>query len=233
LEALRAIADEHDLKLIEDCAHALGATYKSRPIGAWGDSAIFSFQAIKHMTTIDGGILTLKDERLIDEAKQRRWFGLRKGIERSQSNITLQGFKYNMTNVAAVIGLAQLDDISTKIQKHIMHGKFLDALVARTEGVSSARIVDGAQPSYWIYTLLAHSESKADTLINTFNAHKIGASKLHKPNHQHSIFASPLTNLPNTDDFFARLVHVPCGWWLNKQSLKLISSVLTNSQDND
>ncbi|MDB6047255.1 MAG: UDP-4-amino-4-deoxy-L-arabinose--oxoglutarate aminotransferase, partial [Pseudomonas sp.] len=60
LKELRNIADRYSLSLIEDCAHALGAEYDDQPIGSIGDYAIFSFQAIKHMTTVDGGMLVIK-----------------------------------------------------------------------------------------------------------------------------------------------------------------------------
>src|SRR3546814_10638404 len=63
----------HGIALIEDCAHALGASDGGSPIGTIGDAAIFSFQAIKHMTTADGGLLTLKDPNLLDAARRLRW----------------------------------------------------------------------------------------------------------------------------------------------------------------
>src|SRR3546814_19244335 len=70
VRALREIADRHGIALIEDCAHALGASDGGSPIGTIGDAAIFSFQAIKHMTTADGGLLTLKDPNLLDAARR-------------------------------------------------------------------------------------------------------------------------------------------------------------------
>ena len=65
-----------NIPLIEDAAHALGATYKKRPIGSTSDYTIFSFQAIKHITTADGGMLMIKDQAKVDEAKRLRWFGI-------------------------------------------------------------------------------------------------------------------------------------------------------------
>jgi dTDP-4-amino-4,6-dideoxygalactose transaminase len=76
MDALQAIADEHGLLLIEDAAHALGATYKGRSIGGISDFTIFSFQAIKHITTGDGGMLLLKDPDMADQARRLRWFGI-------------------------------------------------------------------------------------------------------------------------------------------------------------
>jgi dTDP-4-amino-4,6-dideoxygalactose transaminase len=85
LRALRQIADQNGIVLIEDAAHALGSSYGGQGIGAFGDYAIFSLQAIKHMTTVDGGILTMRDSSKVSEARKLRWFGMAKGVlERSQ-----------------------------------------------------------------------------------------------------------------------------------------------------
>src|SRR5262249_36914303 len=73
---LQKIADEHGLKLIEDAAHAIGATYRGRSIGSISDFTMFSFQAIKNITTGDGGMLILNDEVLAARARRIRWFGI-------------------------------------------------------------------------------------------------------------------------------------------------------------
>ncbi|MFB0983973.1 MAG: aminotransferase class I/II-fold pyridoxal phosphate-dependent enzyme [Acinetobacter towneri] len=70
LDGLRKLADEHGIALIEDCAHALGARYAEQAIGTIGDYGIFSFQAIKHMTTVDGGMLAMRDKGRLDEEKK-------------------------------------------------------------------------------------------------------------------------------------------------------------------
>jgi len=76
MDEIRKIAIEHDLPVIEDAAHALGAMYRGKPIGAISEYTIFSFQAIKHITTGDGGMLCLTDEEKYREAVRRRWFVL-------------------------------------------------------------------------------------------------------------------------------------------------------------
>lgn len=147
LTRLRAIADKHGIKLIEDCAHALGAVYAGGPIGSIGDFAIFSFQAIKHMTTIDGGALVLKDASKIDEAKRLRWFGLAKGVPRTEVDIKKLGFKYNMNNVTATIGLQQLTGINSHLDRHRSNGQFFDNALQGIAGLTPAKIENGAEPT--------------------------------------------------------------------------------------
>lgn len=214
LTALRAIADEHGIALIEDCAHALGARFQGQPIGSFGDSAIFSFQAIKHMTTVDGGALILRDARQIDLARRLRWFGLAKGVPRIEVDITQPGYKYNMHNVAAVVGLAQLGHIDGLLARHRENGTFFDRQLAGISGIEPAHILDGSAPSYWLYTLLCDDSVAVEHSLGEVG---ISASKLHRPNHLHSVFAPFAGSLPGLDSFYRRLVHVPCGWWVDDE----------------
>jgi dTDP-4-amino-4,6-dideoxygalactose transaminase len=114
LDALFALADRHQLALVEDAAHALPAAYRGRPIGAGRNPVAFSFYATKNLTTAEGGMLT-GDEDFIDRARVFSLHGMSrdawKRYDRGGSwryDILLPGFKYNMTDVQASLGLAQL-----------------------------------------------------------------------------------------------------------------------------
>jgi perosamine synthetase len=217
LDELRTLADRFGLKLIEDCAHALGARFKGQPIGSFGDFSIFSFQSIKHMTTVDGGMLVVREASMLDLGRRLRWFGLRKGQPRTSNNITVSGFKYNMTNVTATIGLAQLAWINELLLRHVENGRSLDNALAGLSKESPSPVLDGAEPTYWVYTLLS---TRADELINELNSRGFMASKLHRPSTYHSVFAPFRKHLPGLDLFYARLVHLPCGWWLSPENRK-------------
>lgn len=212
LRALREIADRHGIALIEDCAHALGARDDGVPIGTIGDAAIFSFQAIKHLTTIDGGMLTVRDETKLALARQLRWFGLSKGVPRTEVDIKTPGFKYNMNNVTGLIGRMQLASIGEAIARHIDNGHYFDRAFDTLSGVRPARVRAGSDPSYWLYTLLCDD---ADRVMNALNAAGVMASKLHRPNHLHSVFAPFAGPMPGLERFYHRLLHLPCGWWVD------------------
>ncbi|GAC1374964.1 MAG: DegT/DnrJ/EryC1/StrS family aminotransferase [Aquirhabdus sp.] len=223
LAAIRKIADEFNIPLIEDCAHALGATYDGKPIGSIGDFGIFSFQAIKHMTTVDGGLLTIKDPKHITAAKKFRWFGMLKGVPRTEVDIQTIGYKYNMNNVTAAIGLVQLNHIDNIVNKYIANGQYYDNQFDGMHDINFARCDAGAKPSYWLYTLL--SDHSAD-LEKALNAAGFMASKLHRPNNLHSIFQSSDKPLPGLDLFYKRLLHIPCGWWVSDEDRAQIVDVI-------
>jgi perosamine synthetase len=223
LAEVRAIADEFAIPLIEDCAHALGATYDGKPIGTVGDFGIFSFQAIKHMTTVDGGMLTMADAKHMTAAKKFRWFGMLKGVPRTEVDIQTIGYKYNMNNVNATIGLVQLKHIAAVLDRHISNGSYYDKQFQDTPGVGFARCDSVAKPSYWLYTLLS---DHAEDIERALNAANIMASKLHRPNNFHSIFRSAKKPLPGLDQFYRRLLHIPCGWWVSDEDRERIVAVI-------
>lgn len=223
LAELKQLADEHGIALIEDCAHALGAHYQDQPIGTIGHYGIYSFQAIKHMTTVDGGLLTFIDDSQMEAAKKFRWFGMLKGVPRTEVDITSVGYKYNMNNVNATIGRVQLQSISAVLDRHIQNGKFYDAQLESVSGVDFARCDAVAEPSYWIYTLLCDDSANME---NALKAAGIAASKLHRPNNLHSIFAASRRELSGLDTFYKRLLHIPCGWWVSDEDRDRIVNVI-------
>lgn len=223
LAEIRAIADEFGIPLIEDCAHALGATYDGKAVGSIGDFGIFSFQAIKHMTTIDGGVLTVADPKLMTAVKKFRWFGMLKGVPRTEVDIQTIGYKYNMSNVNATIGLIQLNHISSILNRHISNGKYYDEQLQSIPEVDFARCDAAAKSSYWLYTLLS---DHAEAIEKALNAAGVMASKLHRPNNLHSIFKASKKPLPGLDQFYKRLLHIPCGWWVSDEDRQRIVDVI-------
>jgi len=123
MDRLYAIASKHKLRVVEDAAQAIGSSWKGKPIGSFGDFVSFSFQANKNITTSEGGCLVLNNE---DEAKLAEKYRLQ-GVTRSGIDgieVDVLGGKYNMTDIAAAIGLgqfAQLDAITAQRRKLARH----------------------------------------------------------------------------------------------------------------
>jgi perosamine synthetase len=225
MSAIRKIADSYAVPIIEDCAHALGARYQGHPVGTLGDFAIFSFQAIKHLTTIDGGMLVLRDPSRVDSARKLRWFGLSKGVARTSVDIETAGFKYNMNNVTAAIGLVQLEVIEERLSIYRDNGRFFDERFGGLKGVTPGFVEDGVDPTYWLYTLCCDDWQ---AIASALAAAGFTASKVHRPNHLHSVFKPYRRPLPNLDCFYDRLVHLPCGPWIGKPERELIARTIEN-----
>ena len=224
MDAILEIAKKYKLFVIEDCAHALGAKIGNKSVGSFGDFAIFSFQAIKHITTIDGGMLILKNKKYAQRAKKIRWFGLLKGKPRDQNRIKELGFKYNMTNISAVMGLEQLKTFKSKLKKYQFNGNYLTNELIESNILIPARIDADSKPSFWFFTCTSSASKKAiSKLVNS----GIDASKVHLPNHFHPIFKNSIRGeLKNTERFYKQLIHLPSGWWVTKKDLDYIIKII-------
>ncbi|MNE57666.1 DegT/DnrJ/EryC1/StrS aminotransferase family protein [compost metagenome] len=125
--------------------------------------------------------------------------------------------------MAAVIGLQQLDYIAPLIERHRANGRFFDEALRGIAGIAPASVVDHANPSYWLYTLLADDCDEVERILTSAG---ISASKLHRPNHYHSVFKPFVTAMPGLDDFYRKLVHIPCGWWVSDEDRERIVETL-------
>jgi len=124
LDPLYALAQKHGLRVVEDCAHAIGAAYQGRRIGAFGDIQVMSFHPNKNMTTGEGGAVITQDAAVIQAIERLRFHGIdRNAFNRfaksgsQQYDVALPGFKYNMMDMQAALGIHQLPELDGFIDK--------------------------------------------------------------------------------------------------------------------
>jgi dTDP-4-amino-4,6-dideoxygalactose transaminase len=223
MDEFNKISNEFNIPIIEDAAHALGAKYNGKMIGSGQNMAIFSFQAIKHMTTVDGGILTVTNKKDFERARLLRWFGLDKKKPRLENDIIEAGYKYNMNNVNATIGNVQMQFIESIISKYVDNGKYFDNHLKNINGIELLNYHNNTEPSYWLYTIKVE---KRDDFIKMMEDNGVMASPLHHRNDAHSVFKESKRNLPNMDIFYNSFVHIPCGWWVNNEDREYIVDLI-------
>lgn len=208
------ISEEYNIPIIEDAAHALGSKFDGKMVGCNSPFTIFSLQAIKHMTTIDGGFLVVNSQENLDNARIKRWFGLDKTKPRLENDIKEVGYKYSMNNVNATIGLVQMRYLTSVLGKYIDNGRFFDSALQNTAGVQLLNYCDKTEPSYWLYTMKV---DRRDDFISMMEANGIMASPLHHRNDTHTLFSSSKRELVGLDEFYSQLIHIPCGWWVTDE----------------
>ncbi len=223
MAAIRALAVSHGLPVIEDAAHALGARYAGQPIGGQSEYAMYSLQAIKHLTTVDGGMLACRNPTDLPRGRRLRWFGIDRAAPRTEVDVAEVGYKYHMNNVTATIGLVQLEHIRPVIARHIANGKYFDAALRGIAGIELCAWDAAAEPSYWFYTVLAE---RRDELARRLTELGIGNSLAHKRNDRHSVFAASRCELPGLDRFYDAMLHIPCGWWVGDAERERIADAL-------
>ena len=220
------IAQPRGIKIVEDAAHALGASYRNTSVGecTYSDFTCFSFQAIKHLTTADGGAICCKKKSDAERIRKLRWFGLdrkfseRTGRSRWDQDIPESGFKVHMNNLNAAIGLEQMKYIDKILQGHADNGKFYD------ENIYNSRIKkmtqnNNAESAYWIYSLLVED---IDAFKKHLRDHSIASDVVHVRNDQYKVFEKFKCDLPGLDYFSSRLINIPVGWWITESERQYI-----------
>jgi len=226
MDELQSIADEWGIPIIEDAAHAMGATYKGKTIGEISDYTMFSFQAIKHITTGDGGMLLVKgtDE---DAAKRTRWFGIDRKAKQSgvwENDIKEIGYKYQMSDVAAAIGLAGLEEFDriSNYRKHLFN-LYCDELsnFADVEIVGINR--DDREHAAWLFTVLVNNRYD---LQNKLSGVGIESNQMHFRNDMYSIFKEHCDKeiFPNMDIIEDKYLVLPLHHKLSEKDVLRVCS---------
>ena len=223
MEEFNRIAHDFKIPVIEDAAHALGAKFNGQLIGSNSPYTLFSLQAIKHVTTVDGGFLCVGNQKDYEKARLKRWFGLDKTKSRLENDIQEVGFKYGMNNVTATIGLVQMRYLEEVLGRFISNGKYYDEHLKNISGVELVEYSKNTEASYWLYTMKVE---RREDFIKMMESEGITVSPLHHRNDTHSICSASRRELPGLEEFYSRLIHIPCGWWVSGEERERIVSCI-------
>ena len=211
LTELNKIAKRYKIKLIQDAAQSLGNFYKNKPITQYSDFTIFSFQAIKHISSGDGGLLCFKDKKILKKAYRMRWFGidrLKKQGGTWENDIKEIGFKYQMTDLGAAILLDALKEFS-KIKQH--RKKIFSIYEKNLKNNKKVKVVNSVGKfthSNWLFTILV---DKKDLLQKKLRQSNIETNQVHFRNDRYSIFKKFVKNkkFPNMDSVEKKYLVLP------------------------
>ncbi len=212
MDELHALAKAHGLKVIEDAAHALGATYKQQPIGSLSDFTCFSFQAIKHLSTGDGGAICCKLNQDEAEARSRRWFGIDRAnaplTELGERAYSIQhaGYKYHLNNYAAALGLANLKNFELRFQKRVQIANLYRSSLHQHSGIRLFNYFTDRQSAYWLFGF--HVEKRLD-FIRKLKSAGITASVVHQRIDRNSVFGGLTKGLSAQEAFDESQIHIP------------------------
>lgn len=222
MDTLVAIAKEHHLFVLEDCAEAFGALYKGRHIGAFGDIATYSFFGNKTITTGEGGMVVTNDETLYDRAVHFKGQGLAKHRQYWHDVI---GYNYRMTNICAAIGLAQFERADELLEKkrQVAHW-YAEGL----EGVPVTlhQEVGNVRHSFWMCTILVDDPLMRDILREALEEEGIETRPVFYPVHTMPMYAQKFQRHPVAESVGWRGINLPSWPDLKKEQVFEVCGII-------
>lgn len=200
MDMIYAIARRYNLRVVEDCAHAIGTVYKGKKLGSFGDIQVMSFHPNKNMTTGEGGAIITDDKAVIHTIERLRFHGIdRDAFNRfgktgsQQYDVTMAGFKYNMMDMQAALGIHQLPELDGFIEKRTALAKrYIEILSGWSELTLPQAPAYGHAHAWHLFTPLLNKNTKdldRDGLITAMKEENIGLGLHYQSTHTFSYYA--------------------------------------------
>lgn len=212
-----------EFMIIDDAAHSFGSKLDGRLIGTYDTITTFSLQAIKHITSVDGGFWITPYKELNERARLTRWYGIdREGPRtdfRCEADIPEWGFKFHMNDICATVGIENLKHANTIIGTHKANGQYYNAALQNTNGVTLLENDSRKESAYWLYTMRVE---RRDDFMRYMLENGIVTSRVHERNDKHTCTAEFREELPNVDLVTNDMISIPVGWWVTNENREFI-----------
>lgn len=219
MEALIEIADRYSLYVIEDAAHAFPAIHKNKMIGAWGDFTVFSFYATKGITTGEGGMVTTSHSEFADRIRLMRLHGINRDSYNRPGwyyEVVEAGFKYNMTDIAAALGIVQLHEANGFWNRREEIALRYNSAFSDLAGVKLPLPDDRGRHSWHLYRIEIDpqiAKTKRDLLVDELKERNIGTSLHFIPIFLHPYYQKnydfDIKNFPNASAMYPKALSLP------------------------
>ncbi|MDD5555793.1 MAG: DegT/DnrJ/EryC1/StrS family aminotransferase [bacterium] len=225
MDEILEIARRRNLIVIEDAAHAIGTEYRGRRVGSIGAMAVFSFHPIKNITTAEGGMLVTDDDALAERVRLLKFHGIRKDAWRRygareipQYEILFPGFKYNLTDLQAALGIHQLKKLDRFIGERTRLADLYTELLSGTDGILLPRRPEepGTRHAWHLYVVMADIDRLAidrDRFMAEMLAANIGIGlhfpAVHLQPYYARTFGCARGQLPKTEFVSDRIFSLP------------------------
>ena len=238
MDKIMKFAKKNKVKVIEDCAHCIGGTFKKKKLGTWGDVGCFSFEEKKGLTTGDGGMIVTNNDKISKTLKPLRWCGIEKDTWKRTNNIFINkklkyewyyevskvGYKFNMNDLSAAIGRIQLKRFNFLLNKKNSIIKYYLKKINQTK-LTLLLPYQIKNNSYWIFGL---RHKKRDLLINYLNKNNISTGVHYLPLSKHPLYKNFNKNLKISNSLWKEFITLPLHTGITKKDIDKIVYHLNN-----
>jgi perosamine synthetase len=241
MDAIHALASARGLAVMEDAAHALPASHRGRRIGGLSDLTVFSFYATKNLTTGEGGMVTTQREDLAERVRSRRLHGMTRDAWKRYTaegswryDVSYPGFKYNMTDMNAALGLVQLRKLAAmQERRRALVARYMAAL-SGAEELELPVCKPEVEHAWHLFVVRVRHERLRigrDRVIQLLNEAGVGTSVHFIPLHEHSHYRDVLGNdgkdLPNASHAWERIISLPLYPGMHDTDVDRVADTLT------
>ena len=239
MDRFMSFARDRGLAVVEDCAHCAGGSYKGKKLGTWGDIGCFSFEEKKCMTTGDGGMISSDRADLIEPLRAHRWVGIDKDTWKREARaratgsldarhwyyeVAVLGYKYNMNDLSASIGLVQLKKLDAMNRRRTeIIGRYLEGIrdCHGIEPLLPYDLHDGA--AYWLFGVRCE---RRDELIVFLKERGIATGVHYMPLHLHPLFKDCKRDVPVAVEVWESMLTLPLHADLNDEEVDYVVGAL-------
>ena len=225
MDAIKALIKEQDIKIIDDASHALGSSINGKMVGTLADVSIFSFHAIKPITTFEGGALLTNNEEIAKSARLTRSHGMVKKQAWNMDMITL-GYNYRLSDVACALGSSQLKKLDKFINRRYEIAKIYDNAFKNSKYLKTIDIPDNIRSARHLYPVLLNSNlwCVKEDIYNELHAMGIGVQVHYKPTYQFSFYKNLYgeMRLDGAEDFYRAELSLPCHQMMSDDEAKFV-----------
>jgi len=227
-DELRKIINKYKLKVIEDCAEAIGSKYKNNYVGNFGDVSTFSFYGNKTITTGEGGMVVTKNKKIFEKIVKLKSQGLNIFKKNNYYNHEVVGYNYRMTNICASIGLAQLKRINSLIKRkqeiNSLYNKFL-----KSTNLSFQKNDKNCKNTYWLVNILFQNSKTRKKVEKKLHLKKIETRPIFKPMNKLKMYKKSDVGFKNSINIFSRGLSLPSYPDLTNKEIKYISTIINKN----
>lgn len=240
MKAINRISRRHNLAVIEDAAHALGAQYYEKLAGNLGDYGCFSFYPGKNITTGEGGMIALNDEQKAEQIRRLRCHGMTSTAFRRDRSYIWEydidgiGYNYRMTEIEAALGIVQLSKIAGIIKKRRRNAEVLSNMFEDVEQITPQYVAENTTSAYYFYPIVVERTPR-DKVLAFLRRKGIMAAAHYRPAYlfqpHRDLLGLKEGHCPISEDIYNRIISLPCHQGLDEDDMSDIAEQVIQALD--